>query len=84
MYGIYILREWQKKGIGRELVRETARRLIKDGFDSMLVWVLADNPSRAFYELLGGKQIRNKSIAIGGAELEEVAYGWLQVDEILR
>jgi hypothetical protein len=42
----------------------------------MLVWVLADNPSRSFYEALGGELIGEQNVTIGGVDLREVAYGW--------
>ncbi len=42
----------------------------------MLVWVLADNPMRRFYEALGGRLLREKKVEIGGVALDEVAYGW--------
>jgi hypothetical protein len=42
----------------------------------MLVWVLADNPARGFYERLGGRYLRQKPIEIGGIDLFEAAYGW--------
>jgi hypothetical protein len=44
--------------------------------NSMLVWVLRDNPSRGFYEALGGEYVREQAITIGGANLIELAYGW--------
>ena len=54
-----------------------ARRLVADGFKSMVIWVLKDNlKARAFYEALGGVRISEKTITIGGAELIDVAYGW--------
>ena len=77
LHGIYLLIEHQRKGVGRRLVSTVARRLLSDGIDSMLVWVLEDNkPACAFYEVLGGERVGEKSIAIGGADLAEVAYGW--------
>ena len=42
----------------------------------MLLWVLADNPSRGFYETLGARRIREKRAKVGGIEVIEVAYGW--------
>ena len=45
----------------------------------MLVWVLADNPSRHFYEALGGQYVSAKQIEIGGAMLDEVSYGWRDI-----
>ncbi len=34
----------------------------------------AENPSRAFYKAMGGQEVREKEITIGGATLVEVAY----------
>jgi hypothetical protein len=51
----------------------------------MLVWVLADNPSRGFYEQMGGRYVMEKEIVIGGDKpLQEVAYGWPDIGAILR
>ena len=55
LYAIYLLDKYQHKGIGRQLTVAAARRLLQQGFRSMLVWVLAENPSRAFYEALGAE-----------------------------
>lgn len=76
LYGIYLLKEQQGHGLGRGLVRAMAGALAADGHGSLIVWVLADNPSRRFYEALGGRYHRTQSITIGGQELAEVAYGW--------
>ena len=43
---------------------------------SRLVWVAARNPARHFYHALGGQHIRIKEETIGGATIEEIAYGW--------
>ena len=42
----------------------------------MAVWVLGRNPSRKFYEALGGRLLIEKRIERGGEWYEEVAYGW--------
>jgi GNAT superfamily N-acetyltransferase len=82
VYAIYILQEFQGKGIGRKLIGAAARRLRAGAHQSMLVWVLADNPSRRFYGAMGGEEVRRKTIMIGGADLEEVAYGWRDLTAI--
>jgi L-amino acid N-acyltransferase YncA len=74
--GIYLLESHQRQGIGRQLTLTIVVRLAQAGIHSMLVWVLAENPSRRFYEALGGQVIRQKPIEIGGVTLDEVAYGW--------
>lgn len=77
LIAIYILATHQRYGMGRRLVGAVAARLIEQGHRSMLVWVLADNPSRRFYERLGGEPLhRDTTLAIGGDDLVEVAYGW--------
>jgi GNAT superfamily N-acetyltransferase len=76
LYAIYILQNQRGKGIGKALVESLAISLIESGFSSMVVWVLAKNPYRRFYESLGGMYVRSAEIQIGGSTFEEVAYGW--------
>ena len=77
LYAIYLLEEHQRVGVGRRLVSAVARRLLVDGFCSMLVWVLEDNrPACTFYESLGGARVGLQTTTIGGADLAETAYGW--------
>ena len=84
LYGIYVLEEHQRRGVGRRLVSAVARRLLADGFSSMLVWVLADNhPACRFYESLGGERVGRKSISLGGASLTEVSYGWRDIANLV-
>ncbi|NJL49553.1 MAG: GNAT family N-acetyltransferase [Leptolyngbyaceae cyanobacterium SM2_5_2] len=79
---IYIQKAHQGKGIGRCLVRSVAARLGQLGIDSMLVWVLVDNPACQFYAALGGKRVYEKELNIGGKPLIEVAYGWLNTGSL--
>ena len=76
LYAIYLLAEYQGQGIGRRLVASVTERLHTLGMASLLVWALARNPACRFYEALGGRPIGRKPITIGGATLDEVAYGW--------
>ena len=73
---IYLLQAFQGQGIGRQLVASSAKSLLSQGLSSMLVWVLADNPSRKFYEAIGGQPILEKTITMGGKNLLEIGYGW--------
>jgi GNAT superfamily N-acetyltransferase len=76
---IYIYQRVQKQGIGRELIEAAVNEFRKRAIPSMLIWVLADNPSRKFYEALGGSYVREKDVEIGTQVLREVAYGWLDL-----
>ncbi len=83
LYVIYLLEGYQLKGIGGQMVQIIAKRLMQEGLHSWLVWVLASNPSRDFYSALGGQRVYEKEITIGEARLVEVAYGWLDIGELV-
>lgn len=83
LYAIYLLRAAQGQGVGRQLVNRVAAHLVRQGMRSMVVWVLAKNPARGFYEALGGRLVSGQPIEIGGARVPEVAYGWLDAAPLL-
>ena len=83
LYAIYLLRERQGQGVGRTLVLTSASALRVKGFTSLLVWVLEQNPSVSFYERLGAVQIARQVINIGGADLQELAFGWPSLDRLI-
>ena len=76
LWGIYVLKVWQRKNVGRRLTLAVVEELQRRGFSSMLVWVLKDNPYRVFYKRLDGALVGEKGIEIGGKNLIEVSYGW--------
>ena len=76
LYSIFILEKYQGTGIGRLLVNSVVDDLKRKKLNSMLIWVIEENPACQFYEALGGKKIDTREIEIGGKKLSEVAYGW--------
>jgi ribosomal protein S18 acetylase RimI-like enzyme len=76
IFAIYVLPSHQQRGIGRTLMKSSAERLFSKGIDSLLIWVLAENPARKFYEALGGVFLRSAPAHIAGLTMERVAYGW--------
>ena len=76
IYSIYILKEFQHKGIGRLLVDVMINKYIENSVSSVVLWTLQDNPSRLFYEKLGGKIVDKRLIDRGGKELQQIAYAW--------
>ena len=82
IYALYLLQEHQGKGLGKQLFLEVAKKLESEGYQSMMLWVLADNPACKFYEAMGGTATRQKDIDIKQNTLIEVAYEWQQLDVI--
>ena len=84
LYAIYLLAPYQRQGLGRRLTLAVVQRLLQRGLPSMLVWVLAANPGRAFYAALGGQPVYEKEVTIGTVPLLEVAYGWPDLRELVQ
>ena len=68
---IYLLREYQRLGLGKRLVGYVARRFLSEGIDSMWLYAEATNPSAGFYEALGGHNCIN-----GDGTVNYGNYGW--------
>ena len=84
LYGIYLLPGAQRQGVGTLLVGAFVREMRRRGYASMVVWVLDLNPSKKFYEALGGSVITQKSIERGGLRYLEIAFGWRELHALPR
>ncbi|MDQ8738709.1 GNAT family N-acetyltransferase [Paenibacillus sp. LHD-38] len=76
LYAIYLLKDYQRLGLGKMLFNSVVESLKDNGYSSMMLWVLKDNPSLEFYKAQGGQIIGQKGITIGGNNLVELAIGW--------
>lgn len=84
LYAIYLLEQHQHRGIGSQLLYSVANDLLEKGYGSIIVWALAVNPARTFYEKLGGDLVDQKEVEIGGANYTEVAYGWRDIRRLIE
>jgi len=76
IHTLYVLPDWQEQGIGRALLCGCLRVLDAAEIAAAYLWVLADNPSRFFYQAMGGKRIGERDERLWGTTVHEVAYGW--------
>jgi ribosomal protein S18 acetylase RimI-like enzyme len=83
LYTIYMLRCQHGKGLGRKLMAAVAKDLQEKGFKALYLWVLPSNPTRLFYEHLGGIVLLDKTFEIAGETLSERAYGWPDIRSLL-
>ena len=76
IYTLYLSDEFQGMGFGKRLFTQLAERSMRDRGPSLIVWVLAGNPARFFYESMFGKPVARRPGTMAGAKIEELAYGW--------
>lgn len=80
----YVLDDFRERGLGRRLMRAAASHLISVGCRSCFVWVLRDNPSRWFYERLGGRAVAEAPVRVGGVGLVQTAFVWDPIEKLLQ
>lgn len=73
---IYLLREYQRLGVGRRLVGYVARRFLSKGITTMVLFGIPQNPSCAFHEALGGEKLYAANGEFHGA------YGWKDLQKL--
>ncbi|MDA0262323.1 MAG: GNAT family N-acetyltransferase [Proteobacteria bacterium] len=83
VYTLYLLADWRNQGIGRALVVGLFRAMAERGYASAVIWVLADNPSRFFYETMGGQLMAEKVEELWGAPVRQFAYGWKSLERVV-
>ncbi|HET9868891.1 MAG TPA: GNAT family N-acetyltransferase, partial [bacterium] len=77
LYALYLLRDFQGRGMGRALLGAALARLGAQGLHPGVAWVLEHNPSRKFYEAMGGTLGRDrKTLRVGDLPLTLVPYRW--------
>ena len=80
---LYLLDDYRDRGIGRRLMRAMSAHLAAVGCRSAMLWVLRDNPSRWFYQHLGGRPAAREVIRFAGQEMEQLAFVWDPIDSLL-
>ena len=76
LYAIYLLREFQGKGIGENLFKLCQKEMSADGFGSMYLIALEVSPYKSFYEKMGGKIVGRGNHFLLLVEYKTVIYGW--------
>ncbi|MCA1565877.1 MAG: GNAT family N-acetyltransferase [Acidobacteria bacterium] len=76
LYAIYLVPEFQRKGIGERLFNLGVDFFISDGKCSMYLLTLKASPYSSFYEKMGGQVVGEKQVEIEGVMYDELVYGW--------
>jgi ribosomal protein S18 acetylase RimI-like enzyme len=80
---LYVLDDWRDRGVGRRLIRTGAAHLAAAGSRSAFLWVLRDNPSRWFYQRLGGRPVAEADTHVAGIAVPQLAYAWDPIEKLI-
>ncbi|PEP89439.1 GNAT family N-acetyltransferase [Bacillus toyonensis] len=81
LYAIYLLQQYQGMKIGQKLFQALLSECIKNGMQSLLVWVVTNNPAKKFYEKYNPEKIDMKFLE--RVQVEETAYCWRNINNII-
>lgn len=81
LYAIYILQKYQGLKVGKRLFQAFLSKCKKNNMQSLLVWVVTNNPSKKFYEKYNPEKIDTKFIE--RLNIEETAYCWKDINNII-
>ena len=84
IYTLYVRPDFQGRGIGGKLLIALFEALLRDGIESAMLWVLADNPARFFYEAMGGEWAAVREEKLWGVTLPERGYGWANLAQAIE
>jgi ribosomal protein S18 acetylase RimI-like enzyme len=80
---LYVLDDWRERGVGRRLMRAAAGHLAAAGCRSAFLWVLTGNPSRWFYQHLGGRPVAQGTTRVAGVPVPQTAYVWDPIEKLI-
>jgi GNAT superfamily N-acetyltransferase len=83
VYTLYVLPDHQRHGVGGLLLAALLRELRSKGHKSAMVWALADNPARFFYEAMGGALVAESTDSLWGRRVRQRGYGWRDLESWL-
>lgn len=79
IYTLYVDPMTTGRGVGRALLAGAFGALAERGHARCVIWAHAKNPARFFYEAMGGKLIAERTTAMMGVPVPEVAFGWMKL-----
>jgi GNAT superfamily N-acetyltransferase len=76
IYTLYVLPEFQERGIGRQLLAAAFSALLSRGIERAYLWTIRDHQARFFYERMGGTTIAERKQKLWGTDVPQLAFGW--------
>jgi GNAT superfamily N-acetyltransferase len=83
LHGLYVLKDYQRHGLGCQLLTVIVTFLEVNKFKKMFAWTLAASPYTAFYRKLGAVEFGKQMREFGQITRELVAFGWHSISDLL-
>ena len=71
IYSLYVLKEYQRQGIGKKLFFVAKNILNRQGYKNIIVTCIVENPANEFYKKIGGKKKETIKSNIYGIQMYE-------------
>lgn len=75
---IYLLKQYQRLGLGKKLMCTVAIRLLNMGINNMVLFGTQQNPTCRFHEAMGGERLYAKNGEFHGG------YAWRDLDNLIN
>jgi len=76
LWGLYILPEYQGRGLGRFVFEDVKQKLHALNAQSLCVIVLKEGPAVGYYKKMGAQIIQENQTEIGGKQYTVYLMGW--------
>lgn len=76
IFSFYFVPEFQRRGLGRLLFRDCLRELRNRSYGAVFLDTFETNPSRPFYDKMGGVVVERREHQVNGLNLPAVVYRW--------
>jgi len=76
VWALYVMPEFQRRGLGRRLLAGAFRALDARRYESCIIWALEDNANHGFYERLGGRAVERRTSMEWGHEVAQIGFAW--------
>lgn len=76
VWALYVMPDYQGRGLGRRLLAAAFRALDQRSFESCMIWALEGNANHGFYERLGGRAIERRTSIEWGHEVAQIGFAW--------
>jgi len=76
IYKLFILDEWQKRGIGTRLLKAALEELIQQAGERVCIWSYSEGAAPDYYRHLGGEVVLQTYHQINGRNIPVLVFGW--------